>query len=80
MTATLLHILAALLLAFTSPREAWLRYRIWELEHWLADIRRDFEHNGMPDSEHLRMCREELGRLRTQLAGMAPPLTREATR
>lgn len=69
MTATLLHILAALWQAITrGPRRAWLQFQIWELEHWLADCARD----GLLDGAHLRECRGQLAELRIQLIDLEP--------
>lgn len=73
MTATLAHLLAALWLAITvSPRIAWLRYQIWELEAWLADCARD----GLHSSLHLRECRGQLAELRIRLIDLQTRLER----
>lgn len=74
MTATLAHIVAALLMVLVrGPRIAWLRYELWELEHWVADIRRDLQANGIDDTQHLRECRARAAELRVQLALLCPP-------
>jgi len=73
MTATLAHILAALWLTATlGPRAAWLRFQIWELEHWLADCARD----GLHDSLHLRECCGQLAELRVRLIDTETALER----
>lgn len=80
MTATLAHILAALALAIVrGPRIAWLRYELWELQHWMADLRADLLRNGINDTQHLRQCRAREAELRVQLALLQPPATSAAT-
>lgn len=70
MTATLAHLLAALLLAITrGPRQALLRYRIWELQAWMRDCALD----GLAGSLHLQACQAELDALCVQLALLQPP-------
>jgi hypothetical protein len=69
MTATLLHMLAAVWQAITrSPQRAWVQFQIWELEHWLADCARD----GLLDGAHLRECRGQLAELRIRLIDLEP--------
>lgn len=69
MRATIAHIVVALLLVFIrGPRIAWLRYELWELEHWVADIRRDLQANGIDDTKHLRECRGRAAEIRVQLS------------
>lgn len=69
MSATLAHLAAALLLALTrGPRQAVLRYRIWELTAWM----RDCELDGLAGSLHLQRCQAELDDLRVQLALLEP--------
>lgn len=80
MPATLLHILAALALAIVrGPRAAWLRYELWELEHWVADIQRDLRANGIDDTQHLRDCRAREAELRVRLALLQPAPAEAAT-
>lgn len=80
MTATLLHILAALALAIVrGPRIAWLRYELWELQHWMADIQADLQANGIDDTRHLRECRARADELRVQLALLQPARRTAAT-
>lgn len=69
MLGTLAHVIAAVLLVFVrGPRVAWLRYELWELEHWMHDLRRDLIANGIDDTKHLRECRNRAAEIRVQLA------------
>ena len=75
MTATLLHILAALWQAITrGPRRAWLQFQIWELEGWIKGCSRD----GLRDSLHLRECRGQLSELRIRLIDLEPARSQHA--
>ncbi len=76
MTATLVHILRALLMAATrGPRLAYLHFHLWELRSWVADIRDDFARNGLADSQHLRECRAQEQALCVQIALLQPQRT-----
>lgn len=73
MIATIAHILRALrVLATRGPRLAWLHFHLWELRAWMADIREDFERNGLADSQHLRECRAQEQALLVQIALLQP--------
>lgn len=45
-------------------QRAFLRYRIWETEHWIADCERD----GIFDGVSLRYVRADLAQMRVRLA------------
>ena len=76
MTATIVHILRALwMAAIRGPRLAYLHYQLWELRGWVADIREDFERNGLTDSQHLRECRAQEQALLVQIALLQPVRT-----
>lgn len=76
MTATIVHILRAVhMLATRGPRLALLHFFLWELRAWMADIRDDFERNGLHDSQHLRECRGQEQALLVQIALLQPERT-----
>ena len=53
-------------------RAMFLRYLIWETEHWL----RDCENEGLTDGLNLRLIRAELEADRVRLALLQAPTTR----
>ena len=78
MIATIAHILRALhMLATRGPRLALLHFELWELRAWMADIRDDFERNGLHDSQHLRECRAREQELCVQIALLQPARTEQ---
>lgn len=70
MTATVVHVLRALLMLLLTrgPRLAWLHFELWELRAWMRDIEGDFRANGIDDSQHLRECRAREQEIRVQIA------------
>ncbi len=78
MIATLAHLWRALWMAATrGPRLALLHFLLWELRAWMADIRADFERNGLHDSQHLRECRAQEQALCVQIALLQPQRTEQ---
>ena len=61
--------------ALACVLRCWVRYQIWETEHYLRDCERD----GLVESLSLTDFRAQLAALRVRLAALQPPIAAAAS-